>query len=679
VSSSHQPRPSNAEHYESAHRARELAEERLALAMTVAAFALAEVDYTAGMVQLSAEAAALYGLGAAAAVMPREQIHATFHPDERAELERVIAETLRPDGDGWFVREHRVVWPDGQVRWLNVRKQVFFDRASSPGRPVSAVLVAQDITERRRAEERLRESEARLRLATEAAAMFSWESDLRSGTITWSANAAALIGCAPEDLPTADADSLFFVAPEEAPRLHREHAEMLARRATSYSYEFRGRWPEEAPRYWQAQGAIRYDAGGAPVSVYGLTQDITARKRAEDALHGALEREQALRRAAEEASRLKDEFLATVSHELRTPLTAFLGYAELLQRRPRDEAYIARAVEKMVRSAKAQAALIEDLLDVSRVIGGQLRINRQPAELVAVIHAALDTVRPAIEAKGLLLQIDLDRAASAVLGDPSRLQQVVWNLLSNATKFTPPGGCISVRLVRDGGESVLSIGDSGQGIAPAFLPFVFDRFSQADSSSQRTHGGLGLGLAIVRHLVELHGGAVTATSDGDGRGATFMVRLPLAPVGLSGPAAAAPALGPAPAGLVGLRVLVVDDQPAILELLEELLAAEGAEVRACATAGEALDQLRSWRPDVLISDIAMPGADGLWLIRQVRRLARAEGGATPALALTAFVRTDDQQRLLAAGFQHYLPKPVDAGALRRVVAGLGGRREDRET
>jgi signal transduction histidine kinase len=384
--------------------------------------------------------------------------------------------------------------------------------------------------------------------------------------------------------------------------------------------------------------------------------------------------EQEARAQAEEASRLKDEFLATVSHELRTPLTAFLGYAELLQRRRRDEAYVARTAEKMLQAARAQAELIEDLLDVSRIVSGKLRIEPGPVALPDVIHAALDTVRPTVEAKGLHVQTELDPAAGAVLGDAGRLQQVVWNLLSNAAKFTPVGGGVEVRLRRDGAHAELSVRDTGQGIAPEFLPFVFDRFRQADSSSQRAHGGLGLGLAIVRHLVELHGGAVAAASAGPGRGATFTVRLPLAAPDPS--AATAP---PDPAGLArgeaggalrGLRVLVVDDQPSILDLIEELLAAEGATVRSCSTAREALALARGWRPDVLVSDIAMPAEDGYWLIERVRALPPDAGGATPALALTAYVRMEDRLRVLAAGFDLYAPKPVDPAELRAMVLRL---------
>ncbi len=385
--------------------------------------------------------------------------------------------------------------------------------------------------------------------------------------------------------------------------------------------------------------------------------------------------EQAARTHAEEASRLKDEFLATVSHELRTPLTAFLGYAQLLYTRRRDDATLAPALERMVRSAKAQAQLIEDLLDVSRIISGKLRIERQSIDLIAVIRAALDTVRPAIEAKHLHLHIDLQPEASPMIGDANRLQQVVWNLLSNATKFTPPGGDIQVRLETHSRNAQLTVSDTGQGINAAFLPYVFDRFRQADSAINRPHSGLGLGLAIVRHLVELHGGTVQVTSAGEGQGATFTVRLPLAiPGDVTALTRAASdeqaATNKYPPELQGLRVLIVDDQPDILELLQEMLTPCGSVVMTCQTAREGLDLVRTWQPDVLISDMAMPEEDGYWLIRHIRALSPQEGGTILAIALTAYVRVEDRMRVLAAGFHLYMPKPIEPHELRNGIAYL---------
>jgi PAS domain S-box-containing protein len=406
-------------------------------------------------------------------------------------------------------------------------------------------------------------------------------------------------------------------------------------------------------------------------------QSRAALRASEARLQVLYAQEQAARAQAEEASRLKDEFLATVSHELRTPLTAFLGYAQMLQSRKRDQAYIARALEKMVHSAKNQAQLIEDLLDVSRIVSGKLRVASAGVDLRVVISAALDTVRPAIDAKELRLRVELPPEASVVVGDLNRLQQVMWNLLSNAAKFTAPGGSIVVRLERHDGDAQITVSDTGQGINPEFLPFVFDRFRQAESTSSRTHGGLGLGLSIVRHLVELHGGTVQAFSPGEGQGASFVVRLPLASDARSASHAAAPAMPGSlpgddicPPDLDGLRVLIVDDQRDILELLAEILTPCGVVARMCDTAQDALETLRAWRPDVLVSDIAMPGKDGYWLIGAVRALAAEEGGAIPAAALTAYVRLEERIRVLSAGFQLYVPKPIEPAELRNVVARL---------
>ena len=412
------------------------------------------------------------------------------------------------------------------------------------------------------------------------------------------------------------------------------------------------------------------------------TWDAVERARARAALHESEARlqqlyaqEQAARAQAEEASRLKDDFLATVSHELRTPLTAFLGYSQMLQRRKYDEAYVGRTVGKLVQSAKSQAQIIEDLLDVSRIVSGKMRIEAQSIDLVPVIYAALDTVRPAVEAKGLHLQIDLSPDAGTIIGDPNRLQQVVWNLLSNAAKFTPAGGSIQVRLERNAHDAQLTVSDTGPGISAAFLPYVFDRFRQADSASNRAHGGLGLGLSIVRHLVELHGGTVQVASAG--AGTTFTVRLPLADddkttvLGMTSAASNKPgSTEECPRELDGLRILVVDDQPDILELLHEILAACGAVVRMCSTARDALETVQTWQPDLLVSDIAMPGEDGYWLIRNIRQLPPAGGGVIPAVALTAYVRMEERLHVLAAGFQLYVPKPIEPLELRIAVARL---------
>lgn len=377
---------------------------------------------------------------------------------------------------------------------------------------------------------------------------------------------------------------------------------------------------------------------------------------------------------AQEANRLKDEFLATVSHELRTPLTAILGWAQMLQGGSLDDATAHRALASIERNAKFQAHLIEDLLDISRISTGKLRLDVRPVELAPIVEAAVDSARPAADAKSIRLHKVLDWKAGLISGDPDRLQQVVWNLLSNAIKFTPRGGRVHISLEREDSHVHLSVTDNGQGISPEFLPYMFDLFRQGDSSITRSHGGLGLGLAIVRHLVEMHGGTVEAHSAGEGQGATFAVRFPIVGLRLAESngtgetgRVSSDHLCPVPK-LRGLNVLVVDDEPETRDLLVEVLSQCGAEVRASASVQDAIEVLQKWRADVLVSDIGMPGEDGYDLIKKVRAMEPERGGRIPAVALTAYARTEDRLRALSAGFQMHVPKPVEPVELAAVVA-----------
>lgn len=413
--------------------------------------------------------------------------------------------------------------------------------------------------------------------------------------------------------------------------------------------------------------------------VDGLMEDISEakhreaeRQQTEDKL-----RQQAL--ALEQANRIKDDFLAVLSHELRSPLTAILGWAKVLQKNKCDEATTARALLTIERNARSQAQLVEDLLDISRIIRGQLRLNVYPVDLVTVIEAAIDTVRPAADAKQIQLQTVLDPMAGAVSGDSGRLQQVVWNLLINAVKFTPKGGRVEIRLARINSHVEITVIDTGCGIGDEFLPYIFERFRQGDNSITRPYGGLGLGLAIVRQLVELHGGTVHVTSPGVGLGATFVVKLPLmtinTPLSDSG-------LGLTTVGdglstscssrLDGLRVLVVDDEADIRELLKQILTEYGSEVVAVASANAAISAL-SEQTNILVSDISMPGEDGYALLRRVRSLSPERGGQVPALALTAYARMEDRRNAFLAGFQSHIAKPVEPDVLIAAIANLARR------
>jgi CheY-like chemotaxis protein len=379
---------------------------------------------------------------------------------------------------------------------------------------------------------------------------------------------------------------------------------------------------------------------------------------------------------------MKDAFLANLSHELRTPLSSIVGWSHVLRRGATVDAELRRGLEAIERSARMQTQLIEDLLDMNRITSGKVRLDVQPVDPLAVIEAAIETVRPAAEAKGIRVDRLLDPRAGPISGDPNRLQQVVWNLLSNAIKFTAKDGRVQVGLGRVDSLVAISVADTGVGIRPEFLPYVFERFRQQDGSTARRHAGLGLGLAIVRHLVELHGGTVEARSPGEGRGATFVVYLPptVARDGDDGlaahPPGAAAQLDLPPSVLAGVKVLIVDDQPDARDLIERVLRDCGAAVFAAASADEAIAFVEAERPHVLVSDLGMPEVDGFELLRRVRGLGPVRGGALPAIALTAFARSQDRTRALRAGFLAHVTKPVELSELVATVAAVAGRATD---
>ncbi|WP_445009712.1 hybrid sensor histidine kinase/response regulator [Trichormus variabilis] len=377
------------------------------------------------------------------------------------------------------------------------------------------------------------------------------------------------------------------------------------------------------------------------------------------------EAERTARSAAEAANRIKDEFLAVLSHELRSPLNPILGWSKLLQNGKLDEATAKQALASIERNAKLQSELIEDLLDISRILQGKLSLAVSPLNLATTIRAASETVRLAAEAKSISIKANLDVEVGQVLGDSTRLQQVMWNLLSNAVKFTPVGGHVEVRLEKDNNYAQVTVSDTGKGISPDFLPYVFDCFRQADSTTTRKFGGLGLGLAIVRNLVELHGGTIQAESLGEGLGATFIVRLPLMPIQLTvneEPQSLEPSCN-----LNGVQVLVVDDDTDTRDLVAFLLEQAGAKVIAAASGGEAFAALAQSQPDVILSDIGMPDMDGYMLLRQIRALPPEQGGQIPAIAFTAYAAEFDQQQALSAGFQKHIPKPVEPEVLVQAI------------
>lgn len=400
------------------------------------------------------------------------------------------------------------------------------------------------------------------------------------------------------------------------------------------------------------------------------------RKRAEEKLAHLLVRERAARADAEKANRLKDEFLATLSHELRTPLNAVLGWSRMLKSGRLDPESSSHAMEVIERNALAQKQIIEDILDVSRVITGKLQLHLAPVDLIGVIKAALDAVRPALDAKNICVEESYQEGLKIIAGDADRLQQVIWNLLSNASKFTPVGGTVAVRVTQDKTYVEIEIVDSGPGIAPEFLPHVFERFRQADGSTTRTHQGLGLGLAIVRHLVELHGGVISAENLGSWSGAVFTVKLPLPSTELTldtAPPASSVEDALTEIDLAGVRILVVEDDLDALDLITMDLAKHGAKVRGVGSATEALELLENEPFDLLISDIGMADTDGYNLIKQVRNQETDRENPIPAIALTAYARTQDRIRAIAAGYNTHVAKPVEIRELVTVVKCLTGR------
>ena len=433
-------------------------------------------------------------------------------------------------------------------------------------------------------------------------------------------------------------------------------------------------------RVFERYSRIQVVAGRNVGRVWSF-RDITASRRAADERKHLLESEQSARREADRASFMKDEFLATLSHELRTPLSAILGWAHILRGRAMSDAELRHGLEVIERNARLQIQLIEDLLDMSRITSGTMRLDLQSVDPVSFIEAAVETVRPAAEAKGIGLRARLDAGAGPLAGDSNRLQQVMANLLTNAIKFTGRSGRVDVRLERVGSQVEIVVADTGVGIAPEFLPHVFDRFRQGDPSQTRAARGLGLGLSIVKRLVELHGGTVGVTSPGEGCGTTFTVRLPLATV----PRAADHGERAHPrewrrggpdfkrSDLSGIKVLVVDDQADARELIERVLAECDAEVLTASAAEEAVQAVERDRPDVLISDIGMPQVDGYELLRRVRALGQARGGRVPAIALTAYARSEDRTRALRAGFLVHVAKPVEPSELVATVASVVGR------
>ncbi|HEY0007724.1 MAG TPA: response regulator [Tepidisphaeraceae bacterium] len=536
---------------------------------------------------------------------------------------------------------------------------------------------AQLLEKSRRAAEALRESEGRFRQLADAVPQIVWVVDPHGKYEYFNERWYQFTGVTEDSTILADWSRLFH--PDDQERVRQHWRKCLASGET-YEIEYRLLHNSGTYRWVLGRAQPIRNSEGKIERWFGSCTDIDAMKRLTAEREDLLRREQQSRASAEQESRVKDEFLATLSHELRTPLNAILGWTQIIgQGNPADED-TREGLIVIERNARAQVQLIEDLLDMSRITSGKVRLNMQPLHPADVVQAALDTIQPAADTKGVRLIKSIDPAGvNTIVGDPHRLQQVIWNLLTNAVKFTRRDGTVEVRLEQGDELLNISVSDSGEGIEPDFLSHVFDRFRQADGTTTRQHGGLGLGLSIVKNLVELHGGLVRATSAGTNRGATFVVSLPSkrlppeAAAMLPPPAAVKNTPGKddhCDARLDGVKVLIVDDEDDARDLMRRLLGACGAKVLLAASSAEAIEVLQQERPNVLVSDIGMPGEDGYALIRRVRALAADDLRTIPAIALTAFARAEDRQRTLNAGYHVHLAKPVEAGAVISAVAGL---------
>jgi PAS domain S-box-containing protein len=591
---------------------------------------------------------------------------------------KVAGETGVFEDEGWRVRQ------DGSLFWANV---VITALRNSKGELVGFAKVTRDLTQRRAHEEELRRSEERFRLLIEGVRDYAiFMLDPNGEIATWNSGAERIKGYTAAEI-IGRHFSVFYPEEVRASGWPEHELQVAAEKGSFTDNGWRLR--KDGTTFWAnvTLTALRDDTGKL-IGYAKLTRDLTEAKRVEAIEIADQQREEMLdaernaRMAAQRATRLKDEFLATLSHELRTPLSAILGWTQVLLRgaTPKGPDEQRRGIEVIDRNARAQVQLIDDLLDLSRIMTGKLRLDLHQVSFSTVVEAAVDSAKPAAEAKGIRLKSILGAGQDVVSADSTRLQQVVWNLLTNAIKFTPKGGQVHVLLQRINSHLELSVSDTGVGIPASYLPHVFDRFSQQDTSTTRAFGGLGLGLAICKQLVELHGGVITAVSEGEGRGATFSVHLPLSIVQLG--ERSAPRIHPTadiqPGEMLslptldGVHIFAVDDEPDARELLRRVLEDQGAKVTSFASAEDALAAVKITKPTVLICDVGMPNMDGYQLIRKLRA-EESRGDRIPALALTAFARAEDRKRSLIAGFQAHLAKPFDVGELILVVADLVGR------
>ncbi len=639
--------------------------ERLGVTLTSIGDAVITTDAEGRVTFMNPVAASLCGWPDAGAIgRPLKDVFRIVNEATRQPVESPVEKVIR-EGYTIGLANHTVLIARDD-------KETPIDDSAAPivdahGEVSGVVLVFRDVTEKRRASE-LKE---RLAAVVESSDDIMASKNLAGVITSWNRGAEQILGYTAEEVIGQHVSML--MPPElveDMPRI----LERIRRGEKVDHYQTKRRRKDGTIiDVSLTVSPIRNEAGEI-IGASKIGRDITAEKRSQEERERLLEVAHSAKAEAEAANRIKDEFLATLSHELRTPLNAILGWARILRTGPMEPEDLQEGLEAIDRNAKMQAQIVEDLLDISRIISGNLRLDVQRVNVAEVIDAAIAAVAPAAEAKGVRLKKVLDPLAGRVSGDPARLQQIVWNLLTNAVKFTPKGGRVQVLLERVNSHVEISVIDSGVGIRPEFLPYVFERFRQADSSTTRRHGGLGLGLAIVKHLAELHGGTVRAKSPGEGQGSTFVLSLPITVVHEAPPQKVRPKeheseeFDCSDKPLSGVKVLVLDDEPDARQLVGRVLRDCGAEVAVAESAGEAIRLVESFRPDIVVSDIGMPEQDGYGFIRQVR--GRLAAKTLPAVALTAFARSEDRKRALLAGFQTHVAKPVDPAELVAVIASL---------
>lgn len=647
-------------------------EEWTRLAIQVAQLGTWRYDPATDCVEFDERMCEIWGEPNKTLVLPWAKKMERIHPDDRARVAAAIRTALDLASSGTYEIEYRIVWNDGTERWVSTNAQAQFEGEASK-RPTYFIGTALDISDRKLAQAALQITEQRLVTMVNNTSAAIFIKDLEGRYLLMNHECERLFKITNAEVCGKTDYDLF--SPALADELRANDRQVLE---AGYAYTLEESIPfEDGIHTYIAVKFPLVDAIGVPYATAGISTDITQQKRLEQALRDALEQvnqlfaqEQAARAEAEQANRLKDEFLAILSHELRSPLNPILGWTKLLRSGRLDQTRATEALATIERNAKLQVQLIEDLLDISRIMRGKLTLNPTKVGLSFVILASLETVRVAAEAKKIQIEVNLAADVGQVYGDAGRLQQVVWNLLSNAVKFTPAGGQVEVRLTQVGNQARLQVSDRGKGIHPNFLPYVFDHFRQEDGATTRKFGGLGLGLAIARQIVELHGGRIWAESPGEGQGATFSVELPLLNTSSCVETESAVSVSNSSVPLTSIRVLIVDDEPDSRDVIEFVVQQAGAAVMAVSSALEALRSLQSFQPDILLSDIGMAGMDGYGLMRAIRQLPANQGGQILAIALTAYAGEYDQQQALNAGFEQHLSKPVEPDKLIQMIVKL---------